>query len=175
MEYENDYSFCSPYLVSGEYVLWRGCPGKGKLLSKSDVFLIPFSIFWCGFAVFWELGVLKNGVGPFALFGIPFICVGIYIVIGRFFHLAWLRKRTRYVITNLKIIRLQNKKVDVLMGASMPRFSVTTYQNGNGSIRFVAPENRNRQPWMPDKGTFSLENIPDVVRVQQMLTQMSSQ
>ena len=175
MDYENEYDFCSPYLVSGEYVLWRGRPGRGKLLSQADIFLIPFSLLWCGFAFFWEWSVLKNGIGPFALFGIPFVCMGIYIVIGRFFHLAWLRKRTYYVITNLKIIRKQNKGIDMLMGKNMPSFSVIAYKNGSGSIRFSTPDKRKSQSWIPDKGAFTLENIPDMVRVQQILTQISTQ
>lgn len=175
MEYENEYSFCSPYLTSGEYILWKGCPGKGKILSKYDVFMIPFSIFWCGFAFFWEWSALQNGFGMFPLFGIPFVCVGIYMVIGRFFHMAWLRKRTYYVITNLKIIRKQNKKIDVMMGKNMPSFSVTAYEEGSGTIRFSMPLDRYRQNWTPNQGAFSLENIPDVVRVQQILTQISSQ
>lgn len=36
MEDENEYSFCNGYLTAGEYVLWKGRPGKGKLLSKSE-------------------------------------------------------------------------------------------------------------------------------------------
>ena len=171
MVYENEFSFCNAYLTNGEYVQWKGRPGKGKLLSQSDVFMIPFSIFWCGFAFFWEWSVLKSGVDVFALFGIPFICMGIYIVIGRFFHMAWLRRRTYYVVTNIKIIRKQNKKIDILMRNNMPAFSVVDYNNGSGSIRFAASDNRRSQPLGPDKSVFALENIPDVVRVQQILTQ----
>ena len=178
MEYENEYGFSSSYLMSGEYVLWRGRPGKGKIFNKSDVYMIPFSLFWCGFAFFWEWSVIQNGISLFALFGIPFVCVGIYLVIGRFFHLAWLRKRTYYVITNFKIIRKQGKNVDVLMGKNMPSFSVVHYENGYGSIRFAQAnyhDRSSRAAWVMDKSGFSLENIPDVTRVQQILTQISSQ
>ena len=177
MDYENDYSFATPYFINGEYVLWRGKPGKGKLLTKSDVFMIPFSLFWCGFAVFWVVSTFQNA-GFFSVFGIPFVGVGIYIVIGRFFHMAWLRKRTFYVITNHKIIRKQGKKVNVLMGKSMPSYSVITYANGYGSIRFFSPDHSGRtgfNGYVADKNVFSLENIPDVIRVQQILTQISTQ
>jgi len=121
--------------------------------------------------------VLQNGISPFALFGIPFVCVGIYIVIGRFFHTAWLRKRTYYVITNRKIIRLRNKKVDVLMGANLPQFSVEAYQDGSGSIYFGQHPSQlqfGMRNTATDRNSFALENIPDVVRVQQHLTQMIS-
>lgn len=178
MEYDADYSFCNPYLTSGEYILWRGKPGKGRLLNSSDIFMIPFSLLWCGFAFFWEFNAIKDGPFFFALFGIPFVCMGIYIVIGRFFHMAWLRKRTCYVITNLKIIRQQNKKIDVLMGANMPQFRVTTYPNGNGSIYFGNQGFQMKfsvRPSPTGQYNFSIENVPDVIRVQQLLTQISSQ
>lgn len=182
MEYENDYNFCKPYLATGEYVLWRGKPGKGKLLNSSDIFMIPFSLYWCGFAFFWEWNVIQNGIDlftlPFTIFGIPMVCLGLYMVIGRFFHKAWLRKRTNYVITNMKIIRKRNKKVDVLMGANMPQFTMTAYRNGNGSIYFG---NKGFQmkfigySSFVDKNRFSIENVPEVIRVQQILTQISKQ
>ncbi len=38
------------YLMPDEYVLWNGKPGKGNLLTGQDVFMIPFSIMWCGAA-----------------------------------------------------------------------------------------------------------------------------
>lgn len=175
---ENEYSFCSPHLINGEYILWRGRPGKGKLLNKSDAFLIPFSFLWCGFASYWEWSVLQNGIGLFTLFGIPFVCAGVYLVIGRFFHLAWLRKHTYYVITNLKIIRKQGNNVDVLMGKNLPSFTVITYEADHGSIRFTPQEHQGRSPrttWVIDKSCFSLENVPNLTRIQQILTQISSQ
>lgn len=52
MDYENDYGWVRPYLGVDEYVLWSGKPGEGHLLAPNDVFLIPFSILWCGFAIF---------------------------------------------------------------------------------------------------------------------------
>ncbi len=39
-------------LLNGERVVWEGQPAGGLLLSSRDTFLIPFSLFWCGFAVF---------------------------------------------------------------------------------------------------------------------------
>ena len=180
MEFEGSYGFVKPYLTNGEYVLWRGKPDKGHYLSKSDLYLIPFSFLWCGFACFWEFSVIRDQGGFFALFGIPFVIVGLYISIGRFFHMAWLRKRTYYVITNLKVIRLQHKKVDMLMGNNLPPVSVEIYKNGNGTIRFRQmtqyPYKRGAiQIYGMEKGLCTLENIPDVVRVQQYLTQIASQ
>src|ERR1700728_3149818 len=77
-------------LGKGERLLWQGRPRAGIRLRGSDVFLIPFSLLWAGFIVFWETMALfkvpkNNPVGwLFPLFGVPFVLAGFYIVFGRF-------------------------------------------------------------------------------------------
>lgn len=51
-------NWINQYLMPDEYVLWNGKPEKGNLLTGQDVFMIPFSIMWCGFAIVWETSVL---------------------------------------------------------------------------------------------------------------------
>jgi len=51
-EYDKEIPISRDYLTIGEHVLWKGRPGKGRLLSKIDIFLIPFSIVRCGFVFF---------------------------------------------------------------------------------------------------------------------------
>ena len=170
-EYINEYAFAQPYISAGEFILWKGKPEKGSLLTAQDVFLIPFSIFWCGFAIFWTVTAATSG-GLFALFGIPFVCVGLYILVGRFFWTAYMRKNTYSVITSQKIIRKRGNRVDMLDGKSLPAVHVTVHKNGCGTIRFgeVSPYNRNS--FDPNQGLFVLENIPNVASVQQLLSRM---
>lgn len=177
-EMTDEFSFARPYLAPGETILWRGRPEKGHLLGPQDVFLIPFSIFWCGFAIFWEVSAICAGAPFFfALFGIPFVCVGLYITVGRFIHTAWLRKRTAYVITTHKVIRKRGSKIDMLDCKTMPSIHVTARTDGTGTIRFgqAVYYHRGRghysmnTSWGPNEHLFTLNNIPDVARVQQIL------
>ena len=176
MEYTDDYSFARPYLSAGEAVLWKGKPGKGNLVTSQDVFMIPVSLFWCGFAVFWETTVISAGAPFFfALFGIPFVAVGLYLVFGRFIWTAYIRKRTAYVITTKKIIRARGNRIDMLDGKTMPSVYVTANRDGSGTIQFGKTDYYRRgryNAFDPNTGLFTLENVPDVAKVQRIIETM---
>jgi hypothetical protein len=92
-------------------------PSSGALFHSDDWFVVPFSLLWGGFAIFWEAGVLgywggdaaKKGHAPgfFILWGIPFVIIGQYLIWGRFLVDAWLKRRTYYAITNRRVLILQ--------------------------------------------------------------------
>ena len=166
-----DYNFVNACLAPGEYVLHRCKPGKGRLFTSQDVFMIPFSIFWCGFAFFWEITAIRSGAPYFfCLFGLPFVCVGLYMVFGRYIWTAYIRKHTAYVITNRRIIRRRGNRMDIQDGATMPAMHITQFPDGNGTITFGEQVYYRRNGRTYRQGQpFMLENIPDVMKVQQII------
>ena len=52
MSYEAERAVRSE-LGSGEKLLWSGQPRAGLRLRPADALMIPFSLMWAGFAVFW--------------------------------------------------------------------------------------------------------------------------
>lgn len=130
------------YLFSGERVLWTGQPKQGLALTGRDTFLIPFSLFWCGFVIFWNVGVWSiPGEGPplfFRLFGLAFLLIGLYFLIGRFFHDAAIRKNMFYAVTDQRILVLRRSKITSLDIRRLPRLELTEHNDGTGTLAFEA-------------------------------------
>ena len=81
-------------LLPGERLLWSGNPGQGVRFTAADLWMIPFGLLWTSFAVFWEGRVLSTPASPWImkLWGIPFVLIGLYALVGRFFVDAWIRR-----------------------------------------------------------------------------------
>jgi hypothetical protein len=93
------------YLRPGEDLLWAGRPDPRVWFAPADAFLVPFSILWCAFAIFWECGVVAGGApGFFAVWGIPFVAAGLYMVAGRFAYKRYGKGRTVYGVTGQRAL-----------------------------------------------------------------------
>ena len=130
-------------LSPSETPLWWGRPRQGLVIRGSDAFLIPFSLLWCGFAVFWEASVLRAPHAPafFALWGIPFVLVGVYFVVGRFFVEARQRANTYYAVTSERVIIVSGvvtRTVKSLSLGTLTDLSVSETGAGEGTITFGA-------------------------------------
>jgi len=124
-----------------EQLLWAGVPRKGFALRKSDAMMIPFSIMWGGFAIVWEVGVLRTSNELFMkLWGIPFVVIGLYMMVGRFFIDIWRRDRTFYGVTNERIVMvtrgLFGKEIKSLDLRSLHEMTIDEQNSGSGTITF---------------------------------------
>ena len=127
----------------GERLLWAGQPRPGVLFRRSDFLMIPMGCFFLAFSLFWELNALQIPVGNagqiFPIFGIPFILVGLYLVVGRFFLDAALRKNTFYGLSNERIIlltRFFGKRLTSLPLERLDEIELEENADGCGSVRF---------------------------------------
>lgn len=146
-------------LSPGERMLWMGKPATGLRLRGSDAFMIPFSLFWGGFAIFWEstavTQVQKAGAAAyvFPLFGVPFVIIGLYLIVGRFFYDAVSREHRDYAITNQRAIiksGIVYKRVTTINLAALSEISFIEKSDGSGTITFGAPQTN----WRPSGVSF---------------------
>jgi hypothetical protein len=141
-------SFQSPdpfqaYLLPGERTLWTGQPKQGIVLSGGDVFLIPFSLLWGGFAIFWNFSVWtfpQTGEHIdwfFRLWGLPFLVAGLYLIAGRFIHDAAIRRHQFYAVTDLRILirgGLSSTKLKSPDIKLLPKLELSEHRDGTGTI-----------------------------------------
>ena len=123
-------------LRNGEELLWSGGPDPDRLLNRKDIFLIPFSLLWCGFAIFW-LFLAASADGFFWLFGVPFVLVGLYMVFGRLIVKRSTRRGMRYAITSQRA--LVARASGSLSDTNLSREHVSTTRSKDGShadVRF---------------------------------------
>lgn len=134
-----------PDLLKDEKVLWTGQPDRHSLLTGADLFLIPFSLLWGGFAIVWEAGVLgffsKGEAAPilFAVWGIPFVLVGQYFIWGRFVYKAWSKRRTAYAVTNRRVLVLTTtggRRLQSAFISQIPTINKTVRGSGLGTLEF---------------------------------------
>lgn len=123
--------------MGGEKLLWIGQPDPSRHFDRSDRFLIPFSILWGGFAIFWEAGVVAAGWGFGILWGIPFVAMGLYFMAGRFFVKARKKRRTYYVVTDRRVFSVERGGPTRASFISLiPTINANIRDDGSGSVSF---------------------------------------
>ena len=138
MQYENERAIM-PYLLPSESLTWTGRPATGLIFRKSDIFLIPFSLVWGGFACFWEYTVYRLGAPNFfLLFGGFFVVMGLYLIFGRFFYDMRQRRKTVYAITGERILKLTGKTLSAWNLKDLPQASLELSADRRGTISFGA-------------------------------------
>jgi hypothetical protein len=165
------------YGIAPEELLWTGRPPAGIRLRRADIYLIPFSLMWAGLAILWESAALI-GHAPwfFRLWGIPFVVVGLYISVGRFFWDSYRRGKTWYGLTAdsaLILIEGSRRSLQRLYLPSVSSIGLDLSANGTGTIsfgdvpaRWFAGEGWNG--WSGGPLVPSFEGIPDAQQVYEL-------
>ncbi len=128
-------------LQPGERLLWEGTPERGIRLQRSDWFTVPFSLLWCG--------MLCIIIGPqirmaaalphLGLIYIPFILAGVYLLAGRFFLRTCRLARTRYAVTDKRVIIVSRRETVFLVYEQIPMLQKEIRRSGVGTIWFQRP------------------------------------
>ena len=100
-------------LEPGERILWQGRPDASVVWADLLAAQTLFGLFVTVFALFWigAAAAMTGSIGwsdswfdligmVFPLFGVPFVGVGLYMVVGRLFHDAFRRGRTWYTLSD---------------------------------------------------------------------------
>ena len=128
------------HLDPNEKILWTGQPKQGVMLRGYDVFIIPFSLLWGGFIVFWEYTVITQGAPAFfSIFGLPFVALGLYFVFGRFYAEAKQREKTYYAVTSERVLIISGlfkQSIKSLALRSLSDVSLTEARDNTGLITF---------------------------------------
>lgn len=169
------------YLQGNERLQWSGRPKTGIVFRKEDAYIIPFSLVWCGFAIFMLVSNLQTSDSlMFSLFGVPFVLIGLMMVFGRFVVDARSRANTIYGLTNDRIIiksGIFSKQIKSMNINSLMALEYTEKPDGSGTIN-LGPKNPytnmgNSMSWMPNVETQpQLEFIPNVRQVYNQIVEL---
>jgi hypothetical protein len=167
-------------LTPSEQLAWSGQPAR-RYFRKNDIIEFPFGIFWLAFSIFWTWGASghfdhqdKNAAPWFGLFGVPFIAIGLYLVIGKFFYRRWKSSNTYFGITNKRVLvvtTVPRKKIVSGYLDSLPAITKSIGRNGIGTLQFGNPAPAyaywSRFPWSaePAQDVPTFYDIPDADNV----------
>jgi len=169
------------HLDREETLLWIGKPKSGIVFRPADIFMIPFSILWCGFAIFWVIMASQASVF-FALFGVPFVILGLIFVFGRFIIDSKQRQNTFYGLTENRIIiksGVFSTNIKSLNIKTLSDLELSEKGDGTGTIS-IGPKNplmvwgSGLSWWSGMKMNNQLEMIPNARKVYNQIIEIQN-
>jgi hypothetical protein len=125
-------------LQDGERVMWMEQPRPGGLIWTA-LPIVLFAIPWTGFAVFWMVNAWRMGSDLwFALFGLPFVLVGLGMLSAPLWLLRKAR-RTVYAVTDRRAFTLvggRSVAVENFRPEQLTHLSTKERADGSGDIVF---------------------------------------
>lgn len=132
----------SSYLGEGERLVWAGRSVPGKLLTAGDFVLIPLGVasgvlsVQCAALALQQVQAGESAVLPF-LASLVIMAVCLHVLVLRLLYKLWRRNRTRYAVTNRRVLISNPWQLHSLALESMPVPSVTVDpETGVGSVWF---------------------------------------
>ena len=150
-------------LLPSEQLIWSGQRRQGVLFTSRDICRIPFSLVWCSFAIFGTLMAGSAAVATgrakatwFPLFGLAFVCLELYFVVGRFVFDAWIRRGVCYALTDRRVLIARCGPFADFKAISvdrLPHARLSTRRSGRGDSRCGEPvplwSGRGHATWSP--------------------------
>jgi hypothetical protein len=154
------------YLLPGEQIVWEGKPDVRTFMFRGWWYLVPFSLLWGGFAIFWEASAIAGGAPPFFLiWGIPFVLIGLYMIFGHFYVAAREAENTTYAITDRRVLILGGAFRSSLVELDLDRLpgvQLDEGRDGRGTITFSSMGGFTRVP--PGWPTFGMYRTPPALQ-----------
>lgn len=130
-------------LIPDEQVLWTGKPDPRVLFTWHDVYLIPFSLFWCG--VLFNMSMIdrmagESGENWLPILLLPHTYVGLYLLFGRFIVKVVNKLHTEYVLTDSRAVtinRLFGRRVNSVYLSDVYHVERSRFLGSTGSIIFT--------------------------------------
>lgn len=173
-----DWTLDSSYLETGEYVVWKGKPEKGRGMDPQAMITVPFGIVWTIFSLIF-LWVAYEGKAPIIVWVISllFLFIGLCFTFGGFIRRAATRGKIQYYVTNDRLIVVEGENVSFYTADDLPPMQVRRHKNGCGSIifceRYDCSYRGGRRYTIHT--VCMLENIKDVAGAQRALSEMLRQ
>jgi hypothetical protein len=182
-----DYSRIQAALVPGERVIWWGRPDPTVNFGAKDLYLIPFSLLWGGFAIFWEYSVVTKAPSSLGvLWGIPFVAIGLFMIVGRFFYKRYAKRRTLYALTESRAVVVRGSSTTEVPLRDLRIMTMPSRNGRHLSVRFgqakssLLGNNVNAEIYANtgmdflarSSGTVSFFDVADVVGLSQAIAEV---
>jgi hypothetical protein len=163
-------------LRSGERLHWMDRPVPRFFAAKSVVSFV-FGIPWTAFALFWTAGAagfrlpdFSEGLSffhLFPLFGLPFIAVGIGMLLAPVFQRLGM-ERTVYLLTDRRAIMIEGVRTTKVRDIALRDIADTTRyerQDGRGDIQFLFGGSREEGKKQGSPGFYDIPRVHEVERL----------
>lgn len=132
------------YLDSGERLLWTGRPRPGLRLSSATMRSLLGSAIWAALAIFFAINIWRDGISPSSLLtSMAFVAFAVYNTVGRVGLGWWLRSRTRYAVTDRRVLIIEGGAQPAIQSVDLTPttpIGADLRDDGSGTLTFVGSQ-----------------------------------